>query len=164
MYACIGSYIARAWRLFDFQFERHPPLWALAILSVAIYVNFFSHHYIVDFRLGLFVAIVLLFARTKVYYLIWKTPRSIPLLLGLILVSLFIWFAENVGTISRTWLYPNQLHGWSIVPIQKLGAWLLLMAISYTLVAFVNRPRRFERVFATVAVPPSNAAAEALSP
>ncbi len=142
MYACIGSYIARAWRLFDFQFTRHPPLWALAILSVAIYVNFFSHHYIVDFRLGLFVAIALLFGRTRIYYTIWQTPRWMPLLLGLVLVAFFIWVAENVGTLSRTWLYPNQLHQWSAVPIQKLGAWLLLMSISYTMVAFINRPRQ----------------------
>jgi uncharacterized membrane protein YoaT (DUF817 family) len=26
MYAAIGSYIARCWRLFDFRFTRHPPL------------------------------------------------------------------------------------------------------------------------------------------
>ena len=30
MYAAIGSYIARCWRLFDFRFTHHPPLWALA--------------------------------------------------------------------------------------------------------------------------------------
>ena len=45
MYAAIGSYIARCWRLFDFRFTRHPPLWALSLLAAAIYVNFFAHHY-----------------------------------------------------------------------------------------------------------------------
>ena len=45
MYAAIGSYIARCWRLFDFRFTRHPPLWALSLLAVGIYVNFFAHHY-----------------------------------------------------------------------------------------------------------------------
>ncbi len=50
MYAAIGSYIARCWRLFDFRFTRHPPVWALGILSVAIYANFFGHHYVWDAR------------------------------------------------------------------------------------------------------------------
>jgi len=27
MYACVGSYIARVWRIFDFRFTRFPPLW-----------------------------------------------------------------------------------------------------------------------------------------
>ncbi|MGL4397204.1 MAG: DUF817 family protein, partial [Hyphomicrobium sp.] len=44
MYAAVGSYIARCWRLFDFQFTRHPPLWALGLLTAAIYINFFTHH------------------------------------------------------------------------------------------------------------------------
>ena len=52
MYAAIGSYIARCWRLFDFRFTRHPPLWALSLLATAIYVNFFAHHYLPDARLG----------------------------------------------------------------------------------------------------------------
>ena len=54
MYACIGSYLCRAWRLFDFEFSHHPPRLGLAVLSVAIYVNFFSHHSIVDLRWLLF--------------------------------------------------------------------------------------------------------------
>ncbi|MDR2679167.1 MAG: DUF817 domain-containing protein, partial [Zoogloeaceae bacterium] len=43
MYSCIGSYIARIWRLCDFSFTNHPPLWAMTALAVAIYVNFFTH-------------------------------------------------------------------------------------------------------------------------
>jgi uncharacterized membrane protein YoaT (DUF817 family) len=37
MYAAIGSYIARCWRLFDFRFTHHPPLWALSLLALGIY-------------------------------------------------------------------------------------------------------------------------------
>src|ERR1700730_2364038 len=55
MYASIGSYIARSWRLFDFRFTHHPPLWTLYVLSVGIYVNFFAHHYFADLRIALFV-------------------------------------------------------------------------------------------------------------
>jgi uncharacterized membrane protein YoaT (DUF817 family) len=140
MYASIGSYIARSWRLFDFRFLRHPPLWTVHALALAIYVNFFAHHYIPDLRIVLFAAAALLFGRTWIYYRIHHRFRRMPLLLGLFLVALFIWFAENLGTASHTWLYPRQMAGWSMVPLAKLGSWFLLLLISYALVAIVNRP------------------------
>jgi uncharacterized membrane protein YoaT (DUF817 family) len=62
-------------------------------------------------------------------------------LLGLALVSLFIWFSENIGTFTSIWLYPSQRHGWSMVSADKLGSWFLLLIISYTLVSVVNAPR-----------------------
>jgi uncharacterized membrane protein YoaT (DUF817 family) len=141
MYASIGSYIARSWRLFDLRFARHPPLWSVNLLALAIYANFFTHHYIIDLRYGLFAAAALLFGRTWIYYRIHYVYRRMPLLLGLFLVALFIWFAENLGTLSKTWLYPSQMAGWSVVPVAKLGSWFLLLLISYALVAIVNRPR-----------------------
>jgi uncharacterized membrane protein YoaT (DUF817 family) len=140
MYATIGSYLARCWRLFDFRFTRHPPLWSVYLLSVAIYVNFFAHHYVLDIRLGLFAAAALLFGPCWVHYKVWHDHRRMPLLLGLFLVALFIWFAENIGTMTRTWLYPNQIAAWSMVSLGKLGSWFLLLIISYGMVAAVNRP------------------------
>jgi len=140
MYASIGSYIARAWRLFDFQFTRHPALWALFLLSLAIYANFFADYYGIDVRLGLFAAMALLFGRAWVHYRVWQTHRRMPLLVGLFLVALFIWIAENIGTLTKTWLYPHQRVGWSIVSLGKLSSWLLLLTISYAMVAAVNRP------------------------
>src|SRR5258706_11540338 len=98
MYAAVGSYIARVWRLFDFQFTRHPPRWALAALSAGIYVNFFAHHYLPDMRVWLFAAAAVLFGPAWVHYRIWRAHRSMPLLVGLGLVALFIWVAGNIGT------------------------------------------------------------------
>ncbi|WP_243370582.1 DUF817 domain-containing protein [Microvirga solisilvae] len=143
MYAAVGSYLARVWRLFDFRFTYHPPIWATILLSVAIYINFFAHHYISDVRLALFALTALLFGRTTVYFKVWRVHRHMPLLLGFFLVSLFIWFAENIGTITGAWLYPHQAKGWSIVPFTKLGAWFLLMIISYVMIAALNRPQIF---------------------
>ncbi|MDT9106076.1 DUF817 family protein, partial [Escherichia coli] len=54
MYSCIGSYLCRVWDLFDFRFDHHPSLTALALLSLAIYANFFTHHYVWDARYLLF--------------------------------------------------------------------------------------------------------------
>jgi len=66
--ASIGSYIARVWRLFDLRFTHHPPLWAVVLVGIAIYVNFFAHHFIVDIRYGLFAVMALMFGRTMIYF------------------------------------------------------------------------------------------------
>jgi uncharacterized membrane protein YoaT (DUF817 family) len=144
MYASIGSYIARVWRLFDFRFTHHPPLWAVGLLSIAIYVNFFAHHFILDIRYALFAGMALLFGRTMIYFKIWRVHRHMPLLLANFFAALFVWLAENIGTVTKTWLYPHQAHGWSLVAFGKLGSWYLLLVISYTMVALINRPQRFE--------------------
>lgn len=140
MYAAIGSYLARAWRLFDFQFTRHPSLKAISGLSIAIYINFFSHHFLPDIRVLLLAAAAALFGRTTVYYRVWRQPRRMPLLLGFMLVALFIWLAENIGTGMGAWIYPSQARHWTMVPLSKLEAWFLLMIVSYTLTALINRP------------------------
>ena len=62
-----------------------------------------------------------------------------PLLVGWLLVALFIWLAENLGTFARAWAYPGQENGWTIVSPAKLGAWYLLMYISFVLVASLHR-------------------------
>jgi uncharacterized membrane protein YoaT (DUF817 family) len=144
MYAAVGSYLARVTRIFDFRFTHYPPLWATVVLAAAIYVNFFAHHFMPDFRLLLFAATALLYARTWVHYRVFRLRHCMPLLLGFVLVALFIWFAENIGTWSRAWIYPNQQDGWHLVAPEKLGAWLLLMIISFVLVTLVHRPQSLE--------------------
>ena len=135
MYAAVGSYIARAWRLFDFRFTQHPPLATLAALSLAVYANFFADHWGVDLRWVLIGGAVLLFRRTTVFFKVWRVHRRMPLLLGFLLVALFIWFGENLATAGGAWLYPSQMRGWHPVGPAKLASWFLLMLVSYTLVA-----------------------------
>ena len=143
MYAAVGSYIARSWRLFDFRFVRHPPPWTLFAVSAGIYANFYVHHYFADLRLALFIAMALLCGRTWLYYKVHHHYRRMPLLLGLFLVAVFIWIAENFGTLTRTWIYPSQINGWAMVPLGKLSSWFLLMTISYVMVAWVNKPQAY---------------------
>ena len=141
MYAAVGSYIARVWRIFDFRFEPYPRSPWPELLALAIYVNFFAHHWLPDVRLALFPALGMLFWRTPVRFTVWRQQRQMPLLLGWFLVALFIWLAENIATFARAWTYPHQADGWQLVPLTKLGAWYLLMYISFVLVAAVHRPR-----------------------
>lgn len=135
MYAAVGSYIARVWRLFDFRFSRHPSLGAITALSVGIYLNFLTNHLGYDLRGGLIVVAVILFGPSTVHFKVWHRHRAMPLLVGLMLVALFIWIAENIGTLTGAWLYPNQILRWSAVSLGKLSSWFLLMIVSYTLVA-----------------------------
>lgn len=141
MYASVGSYIARAWRGFDFRFTGYPKTWVTLALAVGIYVNFFAHRWIIDLRWGLFGATALLFWRTRVWFRPLAVYRSMPLLVGFFLVALFIWFAENIGTFAHAWAYPNQLSAWHFVPPAKLGSWYLLMIISFVLVSLVSTVR-----------------------
>lgn len=141
MYAAVGSYIARVWRIFDFRFDHYPKRWMTWALACAIYVNFFAHHWLPDIRVGLFVITAVLFWRTRVWFTPFRTRRSMPLLFGWLLVALFIWIAENIATFSNAWLYPSQQGGWTLVSPGKLGAWYLLMIISFVLVAALHRDR-----------------------
>jgi uncharacterized membrane protein YoaT (DUF817 family) len=144
MYGCIGSYIARAMRLFEIRFAHYPPLWAPWLLALLAYVNFFSHHYLPDIRWGLFALSVAMFGRGWFSFTADRAARRMPMLLGFLLVALFIWLAENVGTFASAWIYPSQRDGWSLVPIGKLGSWYLLMMLSFALVTLVHRPERVE--------------------
>jgi uncharacterized membrane protein YoaT (DUF817 family) len=134
MYGAVGSYLARIWRIFGLRFTQFPDRRLAFALAVAIYVNFFAHHWLPDIRIALFAAMALLFWRCWAVYTPWRTERRMPLLLGWLLVALFIWFAENLGTFARAWTYPSQDGGWEMVSPMKLGAWYLLMYISFILV------------------------------
>ena len=138
MYSAVGSYIARAWRLFEFRYSEYPNKFLTILLVTFIYINFFSHHFIWDFRWVLFALTFLMFYKTRIYFRIVKTHRNMPLLFGWFLVSLFIWFAENMATFTNIWLYPDQTQGWKIVSIAKLSSWYLLMMLSFVLVTLIN--------------------------
>jgi uncharacterized membrane protein YoaT (DUF817 family) len=145
MYAAVGSYIARIWRIFDIRFRHYPPLWTTWLLAAAIYVNFFAHHWLPDIRIALFIATAILFGRGWFYFTPDRRRRSMPFLLGFLLVALFIWFAENLGTYARAWVYPGQEETWTPVGLAKLGSWFLLMLISVVLVSLVRRPEEEPR-------------------
>ncbi len=142
MYAAVGSYLARVWRIFEFQFVRFPPLWSQGVLAAAIYVNFFTHHFTIDIRNALFLISFVMYGPCIVRFRSDRVYRAMPLAVGFGLVAVFIWLAENIGTFARTWAYPGQVAEWTIVSPHKLGAWYLLMIISFVLVATIHSPKR----------------------
>lgn len=142
MYASVGSYMARAIRLFQMRFAPYPPLWTTVLLGSLIYLNFFSHHFGPDIRLGLFAASVIIYARTRIWFVIGSNRYWIPLPVAAFLSSFFLWIAENIGVGTKTWLYNGQAnyHGngqW--VSFAKMGSWYLLLYVSFVTVTLVFR-------------------------
>ena len=140
MYAAVGSYMVRVYRLFDLRFASYPRRWITAIVAGGIYANFFTHHYIWDLRWVLLAAVVIIFGRCVMHFRVFRRRFRMPLVIAFLLVALFIWIAENIATWSGAWLYPSQVDGWHLVPLDKLVAWFLLMIISVVLVAWVYKP------------------------
>ena len=141
MYASVGSFLARSTRILEVRYTGYPPKWVTVALAILIYANFFTHHFLPDMRIALFVLVAIAFGRTWVYYKPYQKVRRMPMLLGFGLVALFIWIAENVGTFAGIWVYPHQSAQWHMVRPGKYGAWLLLMIISFILVTLVHPPR-----------------------
>jgi uncharacterized membrane protein YoaT (DUF817 family) len=145
MYASVGSFMARTTRILDMRYTHYPNRNVTIILAILIYANFFTHHFIPDMRIALFVAVAVAFGPTWVYYRPYRKFRRMPLLVGFGLVALFIWGAENIGTFATVWIYPHQKNGWQLVRFGKYGSWFLLMIISFILVSLVHPPRQPQR-------------------
>ncbi|MET3133031.1 uncharacterized membrane protein YoaT (DUF817 family) [Oxalobacteraceae bacterium GrIS 1.11] len=135
MYAAVGSYITQTWRLMDLRIRHHPPYWMAISIALLIYANFFTHHYIGDYRWYLAACALGLYARTTVVFRPLDRERSMPLTLGFVLVGFFIWLAENISTFRGVWLYPNQMGAWSSVHVSKWSSWSLLVIMTFTIVA-----------------------------
>ncbi|MDF2629630.1 MAG: hypothetical protein K0R39_3461 [Symbiobacteriaceae bacterium] len=147
MYAAVGSYIIQAWRLFDLRIRHHPPYWMATAVAVLIYANFFTHHFIGDYRWYIAACVLGLYARSMVTYRPLDRDRHMPLLLSFLLIGFFLWVAENISTFFGIWRYPNQLGAWSAVHLGKWSSWSLLVIMTFTIVASLKH------VKATIHIP-----------
>jgi len=138
MYSAVGSYIARGWKLSDMRLTGAPVEWIAGLLAFAIYMNFYTHHFWYDARYVLMGLTVFLYCRCLAEF---PNYGRVPLLVLFLFVGLLVYAAENIGSLSGTWLYPNQHREWRPVPIGKLGSWVLLMIVSFSLVRMVKRDR-----------------------
>jgi len=138
MYAAVGSYIARSIRLFGIVLSPFPPFALVMAMAVAIYANFFAHHFLPDIRLALFAATVVLFCRTRLHYSTARGRRALPLPLVALMVAGLLWIAENIGTFTGTWVYAGQA-AWEPVRLSMIGSWYLLFYVSFATVLVVFR-------------------------
>ncbi len=138
MYAAIGSYISQAWKIFKLELMNYKRYLISVFLCLLIYINFFTNHFIYDFRIFLIAAIFIFFWKTKVYFIVISKKREMPLNLAFLLIAFFVWVAENISTYLGAWKYPNQVHTWTAVSTQKITSWFLMVIISFILVAYLK--------------------------
>jgi uncharacterized membrane protein YoaT (DUF817 family) len=145
MYAAVASYMCQAWRLLDLDLENYPP-YALSVpLSVGIYLNFFTHHFVPDARWLLALGVFAVFFKTKVLFTATDRRRSMPLVLSFLFIGFFVWIAENLSTYLGAWTYPGQAGGWEVVSLQKISSWCLLVIVSFVIVADLKHARAGRR-------------------
>lgn len=136
MYSAVASYIIQAWKIFSLHISRVPSLWVTVPFGFLIYAHFFLRHYGLDLRWPLLVAVFLIYFRTQVTFIVVKkTVRKMPLALSFVLISFFLFVAENISTFLGAWQYPHQSTHWNIVQNTKMSAWFLLFIVSFIIVA-----------------------------
>ncbi|MGW0774664.1 DUF817 domain-containing protein [Streptomyces sp. NPDC002835] len=143
LYAAVGSYLCRAWHLFQLRLDGYRP-GAMAVLAGAVYLNFFTHHWLPDARWILAALLLCATAGTWVRFRVGEQDHRMPLALSFVLIGFFLWIAENVSTYVGAWSYPDQLGGWQPVSVAKFGAWALLITVTFVMVAR-SRPGHLPR-------------------
>jgi len=142
MYAAVGSFIIQSWRLFDLKIRHHPPYFLSTTVALLIYINFFTHHYIGDYRWYITAFVIGIYARSIVVFTPYDRERKMPLLLAFVLIGFFIWLAENISTFFGIWKYPNQLGAWSAVHVGKWSSWALLVIMTFTITTYLKDIKR----------------------
>ena len=138
MYAGVGSYIIQSWRLLDLRIRHYPRYWMATLIALLIYANFFTHHFIGDYRWYITACAMGLYARTTVVYRPLDCDRTMPLLVSFVLIGFFVWLAENISTFFNVWQYPNQVGAWAAVHVGKWTSWSLLVIMTFTIVAHLK--------------------------
>jgi uncharacterized membrane protein YoaT (DUF817 family) len=138
MYAAVAGYICQAWKRFDLEMEPLPPAWVAVGLATVGYLNFFANTYLFDIRWWIIGAVMAAYASTWCAFTVNGRRYRLPLNLAFVLIALFIYLGENIGTLVGAWQYPNQANGWAIVHGGKISSWYLLIIVSYAIVAWLK--------------------------
>jgi len=144
MYASVGSYVCQAWRWFDLKITHWPGIVYASTISILIYANFFTLHYLPDVRWYITPLLIIVFWKTKVQFTTNGNKRSMPLVFSFLLIGFFIWVGENMATFLGAWKYATQHEGWKMVSLGKISSWFLLIVLSIVIIAQLKLAR--ERV------------------
>ncbi|MNE46357.1 hypothetical protein D3C80_1406880 [compost metagenome] len=120
------------------RIRHYPTYWMATLIGIAIYANFFTHHFIGDYRWYIAACAIGLYSRATVIFRPYDSDRKMPLLLSFVLIGFFVWLAENISTFFGIWRYPDQLGAWSVVHIGKWSSWSLLVIMTFTIVAHLK--------------------------
>ncbi len=135
MYSSVASYMCQVWRQLKMDMTGWPGMIPASALGAAIYLNFFSHHFIPDARWWLMALVPIVFWKTQIWFTVRAKTYRMPLTVAFLLVGFFIWLAENIATFLGAWTYPDQQEVWQPVGFGKISSWFLLVIISVIIVA-----------------------------
>ncbi len=135
MYSSVASYICQAWKRFDLKMTNWPNIWLVSSLCITIYANFFTHHFIMDFRWILIVLVLVLFRKHMFISKLVRLNSKCLYLFPFYASPFFIYLAENIASFYGAWSYPDQLIAWRPVHVSKITSWYLLVIISIIIVA-----------------------------
>ncbi|WP_211959066.1 DUF817 domain-containing protein [Budvicia diplopodorum] len=135
MHAAVASFMLQSWRHLCLRLSDYPHHWVAILLATTIYLNFFTHHYIGDYRWPLTCILLATFWKTKVHFKPIEREFWMPLPLAFLLIGFFVWIAVNIVTLFGGWQYPNQVNHWELVSFGKIGSWGLLVVITFVIVA-----------------------------
>ena len=103
MYSAVGSFLARGLRLFNVSFTDLPRLLWVSLLVIFSYANFFTKFFVPDIRNILFIASVVLFWKTRVFFQIHHKNNlqlrdtkqyQCPFLPLLLFLAFLVWLAK----------------------------------------------------------------------
>lgn len=135
MYAAVASFILHFWRRCYLTIEGYQHPKAILWIAALIYINFFSHHFMGDFRWLLTAILLMLLWNTRIRFTVYKVRYHLPLLIGFLLLGGLIWVAENIATFYSAWQYPNQKGTWQLVHLGKINSWGLLVVMTFVIVS-----------------------------
>lgn len=138
MYASVASYLCQAWRRLKVELIKWPPFLSLYLLRL---------RFIWIFHPPLLDGCSLVAIWTCHHRLLasmghirsWWNPLSYANRIFFVLIGFFIWIAENIATFFGAWEYPNQTDAWSLVHLGKVSSWLLLVIVSFLIVATLKQ-------------------------
>ena len=98
MYSAVGSYLCQAWRRFDLRLSAYRAGGTTAT-AVALYANFFTHHYLPDLRMPLAAVTLGVLWPCRVHFTVGGSRYRMPLAVSFVLIGFFLWLAENAATL-----------------------------------------------------------------
>ncbi len=144
MYAAVGSYVTKEFKLLDLKLNNMPSNKFLIIYSIAILANFIFNNYVYDFRYFLIIILILFYSKVKLNYKPNERKYQFYPPLTFLLIGFFIWIAENISTYQGIWVYPNQIPVWHMVHLSKITSWMLLSIVSFNLVYLLIYKKKFK--------------------
>lgn len=125
LYAAIGSYILRSWRVLRVEFADYPRRRYAMLLAVAIYASFFVVHFFYGLSYLLILVAVIFFWRTRASYANGSKKRHLPFLLPVVSAPLLILLGEKFAAFTQLWVYTSEPS-----LVSKFTTWFLLLLFS----------------------------------